>query len=60
MNEITEDMIDRFIEFSNQGSYLSHPKVPPYQGTKNGDTEKSWIRRYSKECIRYSMFGDKQ
>jgi hypothetical protein len=48
--DVTDEMVDRFFAFVEKASYLSHPEVP-YLGTKNGDSEEKWMRRYCKASL---------
>ena len=49
-HQVTEKMVDAFIDFADKTTYLSHPSVP-YHGTENGDSEGAWRRRVVKAAL---------
>jgi hypothetical protein len=51
---VTDEMVERFLNFVEPASYLSHPDVP-YHGTANGDSEEQWMRRYTKAALKAAL-----
>ena len=51
---VTDKMVDKFLNFADQSSYLHHPDVP-YYGTANGDSEEQWWRRYTKAALEAAL-----
>lgn len=53
--EITDDVIDAFIEFNSRGTYYHHPDVEPYSGTLNGDSLEAFHRRMLRAALTYAL-----
>jgi hypothetical protein len=51
---VTDEMVERFLNFVEPASYLSHPDVP-YYGIINGDSEGQWMRRYAKAALNAAL-----
>jgi hypothetical protein len=51
---VTDEMVERFLNFAEPASYLSHPEVP-YHGTANGDSEDQWMRRYTEAALKAAL-----
>lgn len=49
-HQVTDQMVEAFLAFSDKTTHLHHPDVP-YYGTVNGDSEESWRRRVVKAAL---------
>ena len=54
--QVTDEMVEAYLAFADQGSYLNHPDVP-YFGTAYGDSEEKWKRRLIKAVLVAVMGG---
>lgn len=51
---VTDEMVDKFLNFAARSSFLQHPEVP-YHGTANGDSKEQWLRRYTKAALEAAL-----
>ena len=56
--QVTDEMVEAYLAFADQGSYLNHPDVP-YFGTAYGDSEEKWKRRLIKAVL-VAVIGGKE
>ena len=49
-DDVTDEMVDAYLDFVAKISYLRHPDVP-YHGTTKGDSAEKWERRVAKAAL---------
>lgn len=52
--KVDDAMIDAYMEFAKKTTHLHHPAVP-YNGTINGDSQDSWMRRLVKALLEHAI-----